>query len=65
MVCADAFRFKQATANAISVSDVSTPTDPLNAHFSDWRRLKSAVAWFLRLKDMVFVWSSLRKLFCG
>lgn len=47
---------KEATTNAISVGDVSSPTDQLITYFSDWRRLKIAVAWFLRLKDL-FWWS--------
>lgn len=44
---------KRTTANAINVCAVSSPTDQLIAYFSDWRRLKTAVAWFLRLKVML------------
>lgn len=43
---------KEATASVISVLNVSNPTDKLIAYFSDWRRLKTAVGWFLRLKTM-------------
>lgn len=44
---------KEATANAIRLCDVSSPTEQLITYFSDWRRLKTAVAWILRLKAML------------
>lgn len=47
--------------NAISVCDISSPTDQLIAFFSDWRRLKTAVAWILRLKVMLLAQSCKRK----
>lgn len=37
------------------------PTDQLIAYFSDWRRLKTAVAWVLRLKAMWLVQGRHRK----
>ncbi|XP_014834503.1 PREDICTED: uncharacterized protein LOC106912190 [Poecilia mexicana] len=40
---------KEAAANIIGL-DTPAPTDQLTVHFSDWRRLKRAVAWYLRLK---------------
>ncbi|KAK0144647.1 hypothetical protein N1851_016989 [Merluccius polli] len=44
---------KEVTVNTISVCDV--------AYFSDWRRLKTAVAWILRLKVMLLAQSRKRK----
>ena len=35
---------KEVTANVINKHDVSRPVDQLIAYFSDWRRLKTAVA---------------------
>lgn len=32
---------------------VTCPIDQLIAYFSDWRGLKTAVAWLLRLKAML------------
>jgi len=44
---------KKTTVNAINVCAVSSRTDQLISYFSDWRRLNTAVAWFLRLKVML------------
>lgn len=52
---------KEVMVNAISVCDISSPTDQLIAFFSDWRRLKTAVAWILRLKVMLLAQSCKRK----
>ncbi|XP_056272956.1 uncharacterized protein LOC130195451 [Pseudoliparis swirei] len=52
---------KEATVNVISVVDVPSPTDQLIAYFSSWRRLKTAVAWFLRLKTMLLTQTRQRK----
>lgn len=41
---------KEAAANAVRV-DIPAPTDRLISYFSDWRRLKRAVAWYLKLKS--------------
>ncbi|KAK0152604.1 hypothetical protein N1851_005873 [Merluccius polli] len=52
---------KQVTTNAITATDVSTPIDRLITYFSDWRRLKTAVAWYLRLKTMLMERSDCRR----
>lgn len=44
---------REAATNAINVCDAVTSTDQLIRYFSDWRRLKRAVAWFLRLKSIL------------
>ena len=44
---------KDAYVNAI-VYDALNATDHLISYFSCWRRLKVAVAWFLRLKGHLF-----------
>lgn len=36
-------------------------TDYLMTYFTDWKRLKVSVAWFLRLKAILLELSSLRK----
>lgn len=36
---------KEVIVNTICVCDIASPTDLLIACFSDWRRLKTAVAW--------------------
>jgi len=45
----------------IVVADSLKATDRLLNYFSDWKRLKVAVAWFLRLKKMLFELSRGRK----
>lgn len=52
---------KEATANAISVDNMSSPSDQLITYFYDWRRLKKAVPWFLRLKGILLERSRFRK----
>ena len=44
---------KEAVVNAINVRDFLTGTNRLVAYFSDWRRLKVAAAWFLKLKGIL------------
>lgn len=44
---------REVAVNVVNVSDSSTGTNRLIAHFSDWRRLKVAVAWFLKLKEIL------------
>lgn len=44
---------REAATNAINVCDAVTSTDQLIRYFLDWRRLKRAVAWFLRLKSIL------------
>lgn len=41
---------RETKVNAISANEVLNPTDQLIVYFSEWRRLKIAVAWFLKLK---------------
>lgn len=41
---------KEVTVNALNVESAAETTYQLMAHFSDWRKLKVTVAWFLRLK---------------
>lgn len=43
---------KEAVAYAVTVNAAS-PTDQLISHYSDWMRLKRAVAWYLKLKDWI------------
>lgn len=52
---------KEATVNTITTCDTSCPTDQLIGYFSNWNRLKTAVAWFLRLKAMLWAQSGSRK----
>lgn len=52
---------KEATANAIRVCDMSSPTEQLIAYFSAWRRLKTTVALLLRLKAMLLEQRHMRK----
>lgn len=44
---------KEVVVNAVNVRDSPDGTSRLIAHFSDWRRLKIAAAWFLKLKRML------------
>lgn len=43
---------REVTANAISLN-IANPTYQFIVYFSDWRRLKTSVAWFLRLKAVL------------
>ena len=46
----------------VTVHDALNATDHLISYFSCWRRLKVAVAWFLRLKGLWTTdWSSGRQ----
>lgn len=52
---------KEVMVNTIRECDSASPTDRLIAYFSDWRRLKTAVAWILRLKVTLLAQSRKRK----
>lgn len=52
---------KEAMVNTVGVCDTSFPTDQLIAYFSDWKKLRTAVAWILRLKAMLWAQSRSRK----
>lgn len=44
---------KEAVVNVTLVQDSPTPADQLLTYFSDWKRLKVAVAWLLRWKKIL------------
>lgn len=44
---------KEAVVNAVNVRHSPDGTNRLIVHFSDWRRLRVAAAWFLKLKKML------------
>lgn len=48
MSCDDPEVKKEVTVNAIVSQDSLNATDQLITYFSDWGRLKIAVAWFLK-----------------
>lgn len=50
---------KCLTVNAVLVN--TNATSQLIAHFSDWQKLKVAVAWFLKLKGILLKLSKKRK----
>ncbi len=52
---------KDFTVNAAIIKDSPNATDQLAAYFSDWRRLKVAAAWFLKVKTMLLKLSQKRK----
>lgn len=52
---------KREACMNVTVHDVLNATDHFINHFSCWRRLKVAVAWFLRLKDHLLDLSRQRK----
>lgn len=52
---------REAAINVVNVCDVSSPTDMLIVYFSDWMRLKTAVAWILRIKTKLLEQIRLRK----
>lgn len=52
---------REVLVNAVSVTDSSDSTTRLIAHFSDWKRLRVAVAWFLKYKRMLQERSHKRK----
>lgn len=41
---------RDLTVNAVVAKDTSNATDQLITYFSDWRKLKVTVAWFLKIK---------------
>lgn len=54
MIKADDLEVKrEAVVNAVNVRDSPDGTSRLIVYFSDWRRLKVAVAWYLKLKRML------------
>lgn len=50
-LCADPEVRKFMRVNTIMQTGEERPTDKLLNHFSDWLRLRVAVAWILKLKD--------------
>ena len=52
---------RQVTINAIKVDNNPSPARQLIGYFSDWRRLKTTVAWFLRLKAILLKQSRLKR----
>lgn len=52
---------KRETLVTFVVDDSLKATDRLVSYFSDWRRLKVAVAWFLKLKAVLLKFSHERK----
>ncbi len=47
--------------NAVVTEEVSSATHKLITHFSRWKRLKSAVGWILKLKEILLALSKKRK----
>ena len=52
---------REATVNTIITQGSPTATDQLLSYFSDWRRLKVAVAWFLKWKRILLQLKQKRK----
>lgn len=52
---------KEAVVNVTIVQDSPTPTEQLLTYFSDWKRLKVAVAWLLRWKKILLQFKQRRK----
>lgn len=52
---------REVTVNAINTDDKISPTSQLFSYFSDWRWLKIAFAWLLRLKAILLEKRCLRK----
>ena len=52
---------REATVNTIIAQGSQTATDQLLSYFSDWRKLKVAVAWFLKWKRILFQLKQKRK----
>lgn len=44
---------KDITVNACVVEDASNATNKFLNYFSDWEKLKTSVAWFLKFKDLL------------
>ena len=55
-LCADPEVRKSITVNSIMQICEERPTDKLLNHFSDWLRLRVAVAWILRWKYALLTW---------
>lgn len=51
---------KEVMVNAIDVDSSLDATSQLLAYFSDWRKLKVAVAWFLKLRKTLLEMSHRR-----
>ena len=52
---------RDATVNTIITQDSLDATDQLLSYFSDWRKLKVAVAWFLKWKRILLQLRQRRK----
>ena len=52
---------RDATVSAIIIQDSPNATDQLLLYFSDWRKLKVAVAWFLKWKRILLQLKQKRK----
>lgn len=52
---------RDATVNTIITQDSPNATDQLMSYFSDWRKLKVAVAWFLKWKRTLLQLKQRRK----
>ncbi|XP_028679645.2 uncharacterized protein LOC114668167 [Erpetoichthys calabaricus] len=50
---------KSCTVNVTKIEEATEPINKLITYFSDWHRLKKAVAWFLKveLDDVVAIWN--------
>ncbi len=52
---------RDVTVNAVVAKDASNATDQLITYFSEWRKLKVTVAWFLKIKRALLRLSQRRK----
>lgn len=52
---------KELSTNVLSVEDTDNATHKLINYFSDWKRLKTAVAWILKVKKVLLEVSCQRK----
>lgn len=55
---------RDLTVNAI-VMDLENATNRLICYFSSWMRLKTSVAWFLKVKKILMLLGQKRKEFCA
>ena len=56
---------KKVTVNSIGVKESVTPFRNLFSNFSSWMKLKHTVAWFLKLKEVLWRLSQRRKELCA
>ncbi|XP_051786110.1 uncharacterized protein LOC127528851 isoform X2 [Erpetoichthys calabaricus] len=54
---------KSCTVNMTKIEEATEPINKLITYFSDWHRLKKAVAWFLKFKDLMLSLRNERKTF--